>query len=139
MRRESEKNRSHRPLIFVTPGVAAVTLTILLDAGLARPAHADRHCSFARESAFYAREVSAEALNATAADCPAKMREALDRLRSAMVELEICSCAPAEAPLRRWFAGRPAGGPEKDAACRGNAAAINGVSKTVLREVEKCF
>ena len=117
------------------PAVCAWSLVI----ALAGPAAADRHCSFARESAFYARELSAEASRLPVVECPARMAQALDRLRDARTELEICSCAPAEESLERWFKIHPAGAGESAAACRKDARTINAISIEVLTEVEKCF
>lgn len=119
-----------RRIVWITCLCATVTAT---------PALADRHCSFARQSAFYAREFSAEAEKAAANECAQKNTEALDRLNDAMAELEICSCAAAEEPLRRWLGDRagPKGATERS--CRAEARAINTISKTVLSRVETCF
>ena len=105
----------------------------------AAPALADRHCSFARQSAFYAREFSDEARTGPDGECRSKTAEALDRLRDAMAELEICSCAAAEEPLRRWLRDRPPPSPDPGGACVANARSINAISKTVLTRVETCF
>ncbi len=117
------------------PAVCACALVI----GLASPVVADRHCSFARQSAFYAKEISAEASGLPVAACSAKMGQALDRLRDARIELEICTCAVAEEPLERWFKDHPSLESATDAACGNSADAINAISMKLLTEVENCF
>lgn len=107
--------------------------------GPAVPAVADRHCSFARESAFYARELTTEASGLPGADCSAKTARALDRLRDTRIELQICSCAPAEEPLEFWFKKHPSSAGVTAATCRKEADAINAISREVLKQVEKCF
>lgn len=67
------------------------------------------------------------------------MDQALDRLRDARIELEICTCAPAEEPLERWFKDHPSLESATDAACGKSAEAINAISMKLLTEVEKCF
>ena len=111
----------------------------MLVIGLASPVVADRHCSFARESAFYAKEISAEASRLPVADCSAKMAQALGRLRDARIELRDCSCAPAEEPLERWFKNHLSNGSVTAGICRKGADPINAISIEVLTEVEKCF
>ena len=91
---------------------SAICAGFLLLFATASPASADRHCSFARENAFYARELSAEATKTANAVCPAKNSEALNRLRDTLTELEICSCSVAEQPLRRWLENQPPTGAE---------------------------
>jgi hypothetical protein len=98
--------------------------------------HADRHCSYARESAFYAREFAAESRQAPANECRAKRVKALDRLENAMAELEVCSCAAAEAPLRAWLNSRPA---TSGASCSAEMDSISSISQFVLKQVETCF
>lgn len=102
-------------------------------------AMADRHCSFARESAFYARDIAAEAMKARPADCPAKMTEAISRLRESMELLDICSCDPAQTPLRRWLSSHPSLDADAVSDCKGAAAAVNAIAREVLKQVEKCF
>jgi len=118
---------------FLTAGTWLAALLV------SAPVSADRHCSFARESAFYAREFSAEAAKLPAGRCDSKVTEALERLDDARIELEICSCTAAEAPLARWLEDRKTGDGNRDRACRVRAAAINAISKTVLKQVETCF
>ncbi len=106
----------------------------LLVVALPGAAAADRHCSFARQSAFYARELSAEAGKPPADQCKATMAKALARLDDARIELEICTCAVAEERLRRWFESAGDG-----AACDARAQSVNAVSKELLSLVETCF
>lgn len=117
--------------------VLALTAAIIASAG--SPALADRHCSYARESAFYAKELSAEARQAPANQCRTKRAEALDRLEDAMAELEICSCAGAEDPLRAWLKSRPATPLADKVSCAGDVNSINDISRIVLKQVETCF
>lgn len=116
-----------------------LVLTAAIIAGAISPALADRHCSYARESAFYARELSAEARPAPANQCRAKRAEALDRLEDAMAELEVCSCAAAEDPLRAWLKSRTAPPLADTVSCAGDVDSINDISRTVLTQVETCF
>jgi hypothetical protein len=118
---------------------AVGALFLFITSVLPGTALADRHCSYARESAFYTREISAEALKAPTGGCQAIMEKALKRLRTTQEELAICSCAPAQGPLKQWFDNRPSGGLDPNASCIDNARAINAAAKTVLKEVEKCF
>ena len=113
--------------------------SVVVLVAVAGPVAADRHCSFARQSAFYARELSAEAPGLPAAACSARTAEALDRLRDARIELEICTCAVAEDPLERWFKDRPALDGAPDAACGKSADDINAISIELLTRVEECF
>lgn len=119
----------------LSPAVCACAIMI----AVAGPVAADRHCSFARQSAFYAKELSAEAPGLPAAACSATMAKALDRLRDARIELEICTCAVAEDPLERWFEDHPALDRAPDAACGKSADAINAISTELLTRVEDCF
>lgn len=123
---------------FIRKRVPAVCACALMIA-LTSPVAADRHCSFARESAFYARELSAEALGLPVAACSAKTDRALGRLRDARMDLRICSCAPAEEPLEFWFIKHASSAGVTAAFCRKEADAINAISKEILAQVEKCF
>jgi hypothetical protein len=118
--------------------VAAIC-ACLLGIGVANPAAADRHCSYARQSAFYAKELSAEASKLPVAGCAAKMAEALGRLRDARIELGICTCAQAEEPIERWFENHPSNEGVTFGACRKGDDPINAIAKEVLRQVENCF
>lgn len=102
-------------------------------------AMADRHCSFARESAFYARDISSEAMKARLPACRTKMAEALSRLRESMELLDICSCEPAQTPLRHWLDSHPSIDARVGRDCPGSAAAVNAISLEILTQVEKCF
>lgn len=123
--------------IIVKRVAAAVACVLVI--GFAGPVFADRHCSFARESAFYAREFSAEALGLPVAGCSAKTARALDRLRDARTDLRICSCAPAEEPLEFWFKKHPSSAGVTATSCRNKADAVNAISREILTQVEKCF
>ena len=103
------------------------------------PALADRHCSFARQSAFYAKEFSSEAGAGSAAICRTKTAEAFERLKDAMAELEICSCAVAEEALRRWLKDHRPTRAGDARSCSANANAIKNISEIVLKRVETCF
>ena len=122
-------------IVKLTSAICACLLVI----GFASPVVADRHCSFARQSAFYAKELSAEASRLPVADCSAKMAEALDRLRDARIELGICTCAQAEEPLERWFKNHPSNESVTAEACRKGAYPIDAIAIEVLTQVEKCF
>ena len=121
------------------PSIRFAALAACLVAAVPGVARADRHCSFARESAFYARDFSADAMKAQGAACRAKMKNALQRLRESMELLDICSCDPAQDPLRRWLDSHPTIDNRVDRDCPGSAAAVNAISREVLKQVEKCF
>jgi hypothetical protein len=134
------KHHEHEGTMTEAVGRWAIGLCILtLAVAMPGTATADRHCSFARESAFYAESLSADAMKASASACPAKLKDALERLQETRIELDICSCAPAQEPLKQWFGSRPKDVLDPKASCAENAHAINGAAKTVLIEVEKCF
>ena len=100
---------------------------------------ADRHCSFARQSLFYAEATSVEAKTVAAAQCYQKLEIALEYLRDARVELDICSCSFAQGPLADWFAEKGAAVLVKNDQCRTGAIAVADISRHILTEVEKCF
>ncbi len=121
----------------VRPILAAAALLMPFIGGGA--SLADRHCSFARESAFYARELAREAGQAPTKQCTLTIAAASERLRDTAAQLKICSCAPAEGPLDRWLASQPEHPPAAAAACVTRADDIAAIAQVVLVEVEKCF
>lgn len=105
------------------------------------PGLADRHCSHGVERLFYAGAFATEALAGAPGACAAKLGAALERLRAAQQQFEICSCGTADAALAGWLKGAAAETPEATdaAACLDGARAVQRLVKRVTPMGDLCY